>query len=194
MYEKLLQEKDMDDEKLVTLIKHNPSKGMAAAIEQYGPLVKTVIVRIIGYEKQQDAEECVSDVFVEIWKSIDNYNPDKGLLKNYIISIARHVGLNAYRRKIMTNELMPLDENLEDMDWPDMTNELSRTLNETIIRETINNLPYPDREIFLRRYYLFEPVKEIAASLELSPKAVENKLYRCKAGIRKELLNKGIIL
>jgi len=41
---------------------------------------------------------------------------------------------------------------------------------------------------------LFEPVKEIATSLELSPKAVENKLYRCKAGIREELLNKGIIL
>lgn len=184
----------MNDEKLVTLIKHNPSKGMVAAIEQYGPLVKTVIVRIIGYEKQQDAEECVSDVFVELWKSIGNYNPDKGLLKNYIISIARHVGLNAYRRKIMKDELMPLDENLEDMDWPDMTNELSRTLNETIIKETIINLPYPDREIFLRRYYLFEPVKEIAASLELSPKAVENKLYRCKAGIREELLKKGIIL
>jgi len=102
MYEKLLQEKDMNDEKLVKLINHNPSKGLSAAIEQYGPLVKTVIVRIIGYDKHQDAEECVSDVFVELWKSIDNYNPDKGLFKNYIISIARHVGLNAYRRKQMS--------------------------------------------------------------------------------------------
>lgn len=183
----------MNDEKLIKLIKRNTSAGLSAAIEQYGSLVKTVVVRIVGYENQQDVEECVSDVFVELWKSIDNYNSEKGLLKNYIISIARHVGINTFRRKLNRQELIPLEEDILNVDV-DLTNAVSRTINKNIIKETIDSLPHPDKDIFIRRYFLFESVKEIAALLELTPKAVENRLYRGKDKLREELLNKGIII
>lgn len=183
----------MNDEKLVRLIKHNPSGGLSAAVEQYGPLVKTVVVRIVGHENQRDVEECVSDVFVELWKSIDNYNPEKGLLKNYIISIARHVGINTYRRKLNREELIPLEEDILCVDV-DLTNTVSRAINKDIIKETIHSLPHPDKDIFIRRYFLFESVKEIASLLGLSPKAVENRLYRGKDKLREALLNKGIII
>ena len=79
----------MIDARLVNLLKYNPSKGLEIAVQQYSGLVKTIVVRIIGYDKQQDVEETVSDVFVALWKSINNFDPEKGKLKNYIISIAR---------------------------------------------------------------------------------------------------------
>lgn len=183
----------MNDDKLAKLIKYNPSKGLSAAIDQYGPLVKTIVVRIIGYEYKQDIEECVSDVFLELWKSIDNFNQEKGLLKNYIISIARHAAINTYNRKLNKHELLPLEENDLELDL-DLTNEISKTINKDIIKETLENLPYPDRDIFIRRYYLFESVKEIAASLNINPKAVENRLYRCKSNLKSTLINRGIIL
>lgn len=183
----------MNDDKLIKLIKSNPSKGLSAAIEQYGPLVKTIVVRIIGYENQQDAEESVSDVFVELWKSIDNFNSEKGNLKNYIISIARHVGINTYRRKLNKHELISLEENNLEIDL-DLENEVSKVINKNIIKETIANLSQPDKEIFIRRYYLFESVKEIASSLDLNTKTVENKLYRGKLKLKTALIDKGIIL
>ncbi len=183
----------MNDEKLIKLIRNHPSKGISAAIEQYGALVKTIIVRIIGYENQQDVEESVSDVFVELWKSADNFNFEKGSLKNYIISIARHLGINSYRRKIIKHELIPLEEEDIELDL-DIENEVSKTINKTIIKETIENLPQPDKDIFIRRYYLFESVKDIALSLKLNPKMVENKLYRGKSRLKTALIDKGIIL
>lgn len=131
--------------------------------------------------------------FLELWKSIDKFDGRKGNLKNYIISIARHVGINVYNRKIIKHELIPLEE--DDLEFElDLTNEVSKTINKNIIKETLESLPQPDRDIFIRRYYLFESVKEIAASLELPPKTVENKLYRGKDNIRTALINKGIIL
>lgn len=183
----------MNDDKLIKLIKNNPSKGLSVAIDKYGPLVKTIAVRIIGYENKQDIEECVSDVFLELWKSIDNFNCDKGILKNYIISIARHTAINTYNRKLNKNELLPLEENDLELDI-DLTNEVSNSINKNIIKETLESLPYPDKDIFIKRYYLFESVKEIAASLNINPKAVENKLYRCKTKLKETLINKGIIL
>lgn len=183
----------MNDEKLIKLIKNHPSKGLSAAIEQYGPLIKTIIVRILGYENQPDIEESVSDVFVELWKSIDNFHPEKGNLKNYIISIARHVGINTYRRKLIKYELIPLEENDLEIDI-DLENEISKTINRNIIKETIDSLPQPDKDIFIRRYYLFESIKEIALYVNLNTKAVENKLYRGKLKLKTELINNGIIL
>lgn len=183
----------MNDQKLIKLIKTNPSKGLSKAIELYGPLVKTIVVRIIGYENKQDVEECVSDVFVELWKSIYKFNSDKGLLKNYLISIARHVAINTFNRKLIKHEVIPLEEDDLELEL-DLTNEVSKIINKNIIKETLENLPQPDKDIFIRRYYLFESVKEIAASLNLSPKAVENKLYRGKEKLKATLINKGIIL
>ena len=183
----------MNDTKLVNLLKNNPAKGLEVAVHQYTGLVKTIVVRIIGYDNQQDVEETVSDVFVELWKSIDNFDPKKGKLKNYIISIARFLSINTYNRKIIKHNLIPLEEDDLEFDM-DLDNEVSKSINKEIIKNTINNLPCPDKDIFIRRYYLFETVKEIASYLNLTPKTVENKLYRGKDKLRAELINKGIIL
>ena len=183
----------MNDENLIKLLKKNPSKGLSCAIEQYGGLVKTIAIRIIGYENQQDIEECVSDVFVELWKSINNYDKEKGILKNYIISIARFVCINKFRRQMNHREIIPLEESGLEQDF-DMDDEVSSNINKKIIKETIYNLPQPDKDIFIRRYYLFEAVKDIAASLDLNAKAVENKLYRGKEKLKDALIENGIII
>ncbi len=183
----------MNDDKLIKLIKQRPSKGLVSAIEQYGALVKTIVVRIIGYENHQDVEEAVSDVFVELWKSINNFNSEKGSLKNYLTSISRHVGINTYKRKLIKHEIIPIEENDLEIEI-DFENEISKSINKKIIKETIDNLPHPDKDIFIRRYYLFESIKEIAFSLNLNIKIVENKLYRGKLKLKNQLINNGIIL
>lgn len=183
----------MNDDKLIKLIKKNPSKGLSAAIDQYGPLVKTIVTRIIGYENQQDVEECISDIFVELWKSCNNFNPEKGTIKNYITSIARFKAINVLNRKIIKHESIPLEEDEFELDL-DLTNEVSKTINKNIIEKTLDNLSQPDKDIFIRRYYLFESVKEIALSLNLTPKTVENKLYRGKNKLKDALIKNGIIL
>lgn len=194
IYEKLLKMEDiMNDENLVKLLKINPSNGLTSAIDIYGGLVKTIVVRIIGYENQQDIEECISDVFVQLWKSIDNYDHNKGLLKNYIISIARFVSINTVKRKMNKHEVIPLEENDLKLDF-DIDNEITDSINKKIIKETIDSLPQPDKDIFIRRYYLYEAIKDIASSLDLNAKAVENKLYRGKDKLRTALINNGIIL
>lgn len=183
----------MNDEKIIHELKQNPSKGLESAVEAYSGLVKTIVVRILGYENRRDVEECISDVFVQLWKSIDNYDKSKGLFKNYIISIARYVSINTCKRKILRHELIPIEENDLELDL-DLDNEVSKEINKKIIKDAIDDLPQPDKDIFIRRYYLYESIKEIAESLNLNTKAIENKLYRGKEKLRTVLINNGIIL
>ena len=52
----------------------------------------------------------------------------------------------------------------------------------------------PDREIFLRRYYLYEKVNDIATRLNLSAKVVEHKLARGRQRLREKLMKRGVSL
>lgn len=50
----------------------------------------------------------------------------------------------------------------------------------------------PDREIFLRKYYLLETSKEIAAALDMSEGAVNTRLSRGRERLRRQLQQKGV--
>lgn len=75
----------------------------------------------------------------------------------------------------------------------DLANELAQQANEKILRETIDALPQPDREIFICRYFCEMSVKEIAIEVHLSAKQIENKLYRGRLSLRKQLMEKGVV-
>lgn len=183
----------MDDKKLLKLLKRNPNDGIDKAIEIYAPLVKTIVIRILGSENKQDIEECISDIFVKLWKSIDRYDADKGSLKNYIISISRFTAIDYYRRIIKNYDLLSIEENEIDANI-NLDKEVSKNINKEIINKTLNELKEPDREIFIRRYFLYEPVKSIAEKLNLSTKLVENTLYRGKQKLKDILLQNRIIV
>ena len=49
----------------------------------------------------------------------------------------------------------------------------------------------PDRDIFLRKYYLLQSGKEIAAALGMSVESVNTRLSRGRDRLRRELTEKG---
>ena len=51
----------------------------------------------------------------------------------------------------------------------------------------------PDREIFLRKYYLLQSSKEIAAALGMAENTVNTRLSRGRERLRRQLQQKGVI-
>ena len=65
-----------------------------------------------------------------------------------------------------------------------------QTLDAVLQREllaAVNALCEPDQEILLRRYYYQQKPKDIAVAVDLSVKQVENRLFRAKQSLRKQL-------
>lgn len=56
-----------------------------------------------------------------------------------------------------------------------------------LVNEMVHNLKEPDREIFMRRYFLGERIKAIVIALNLDEKFIENKLYTVKKKLKKGL-------
>lgn len=181
-----------EERQLLQLLLENPEQGLSEAMKQYGKTVHWIVIKILGGDGRLEVEECTADVFVRLWQSAARFDGTQGTsLASWLYGIARHTALD-YRRRQPGIKALPLEEtdlklelNLEEM--------LARTRNEKILRDVIDAMPTPEREIFIYRYFLEMPVKEIAAQLNLSAKQVENKLYRGRLSLRQQLLEKGVV-
>lgn len=162
--------------------------GIEKIIVRYTPLVETVVSGVLGRSKKQDIEELVSDVFVAYWKA-EKYDCSDSGVKNLLITIARRQAIN---RMIKLNRHVydELDDEISDGGLID--DEVISNIESSIIRKVINNLTPPDNEIFTRRYYYCQSVREIAHEMKLKVKYVENRLYLAKKTIREQLVSNGV--
>lgn len=183
------------DRRLARLLIDDPDKGLQLALRRFGLPVRTICAAILGPDSPQEIEEAVADSFLALWQQLHRYDPHRPL-SSWLYGIARRTALN-HRRALGRQ---PLFQELPDEilsgpdDLFDLTDLTAANDNARLLRQALQDLDSPDREIFFRRYYLFQRVKVIAQQLGLPEKTVENRLSRGKKKLRSTLLERGIIL
>lgn len=179
----------MDDNQIALLIKTNPSDGLHEAIKKYRGLVCVIISKVIG-DRKQDIEECIADTFVTLWKSMNE--ADIINLKGYIVCIARNTAIDRYRMLIKKN-IISFDE-IEVASDDDIILEYENNDNIHILQSLILEMDEPDREIFIRKYFFFERIREISNQLNIDEILIKNRLYRGKIKLRKLLEERNVTL
>ncbi|MDE6733815.1 MAG: sigma-70 family RNA polymerase sigma factor [Oscillospiraceae bacterium] len=173
----------MRDAELLGLLRENPEKGLKALTKQYGGLVYAVVRRNLSEASNTDIEACAADVFAEFYLELDKYDPSKGSVKAWLCTMARHNALDAARK---TKETLPLDEEVLSEESSVESEHENAELRRAVLSE-VKNLPEPDREILLRKFYLGESSKEIAARLKMSVSNVDTRTSRAVEKLRKRL-------
>jgi RNA polymerase sigma-70 factor (ECF subfamily) len=181
----------MDERQLISKIKRKPRDGLIDVFEIYGPLVKAITVKVLGKSSSDDVEECISDTFIKLWQSIGSYDEQKGSLRSFIAAIARNTAIDRYRKNRSGIISLPID-GLEESSPQDTEAAAINRIDSDLVRDAVNDLPEPDREIFYRRFFLSETINDIADKMELKSKRVEKRLYKGKQKLRDQLISKGI--
>lgn len=187
------------EKKLLRLLNDDVSAGMEQLIDLYGGAVKKICLSIMGGFSSEDIEEAISDTFVALWLAREKVEvTSKGGIKTYLYGIARKTALN-HRRKLMHAREFELVDELDQMDEQDalvasdnVEDEVLRKSEYVVLHQLIEEMRSPDCEIFKYRYFEDYSIKEIAERLNLTPKVVENKLYRGKSYLKQELILCGI--
>ncbi|SNS52816.1 RNA polymerase sigma-70 factor, ECF subfamily [Anaerovirgula multivorans] len=183
---------DINEERVLLMLKKSPSEGIDMAIDKYGGPVKTICKNILFDCSGEDIEEAVADSFVGLWKSIDKFKSNGNYsLKSYLYGIARHTALD--KRRVMKKETFVLSvEEVVIEATVDLECDYVKKLNENIVHDSVNSMEEPMRSVFILRYFYYEKVNDIAKRLGLTPKVVENHLYRGKSKLKRELLGRGV--
>ena len=179
----------MKQDDLVKKLKKRDEKTFAAIIEANSRLLWTVASKYLAKSSgcsAEDIEECVSDVFYELWMYPERYNPSKGSLKSYLCAIAKNKAISTFRKKTKQNLIL-----LEDYQQVDIASEdnMPEDTDYETLYSAIKTLPEPTREILIRRYYHDEKPAEIAEKIGLPKKEIENRLHRGKQALAGKLVS-----
>lgn len=175
----------MSDDELLDLLRRDPEKGLKALIAKFGGLVYTVVRRNLPEAFcAAYIEACAADVFAEAYLDLEKYDPTKACLKAWICVIARHNAADLARR---SNIALPLDEDIRaDIGGVTFESDLEEREMRRAVLSEIKSLGEPDREILLRKIYLGESSKEIAARLKMSVSNVDTRTSRAIEKLRKK--------
>lgn len=81
----------MEDREIAERLRAGDESGMEALLGQYGPLLRYVVRPILP--REEDREDCLSEISLWIWARIGGYTEDRGTLSAWLTAIARELGL-----------------------------------------------------------------------------------------------------
>ena len=71
--------------------------ALNAFYAQYGSMVLALLVKMLG--SRAEAEEILQEVFVELWKRAPQYDPSRGSVVAWVVTVARCRALDAIRAR-----------------------------------------------------------------------------------------------
>ena len=158
-----------------------------------GYVYTIVFNRLRSVASREDIEECVCDVFADVYRSYDPGYGISGDMAGFIGTIARRRAADIYRRRTSSGaESVSLDDGSFSEIAADTDIEAEAELKElrSIILDRIAELGEPDSTIIIQKYYYGRSAKEISEMVSLTP---ENVRVRSGRAVRKlkELLEKA---
>lgn len=185
----------MTDLEAKKLLKLSPQKAHRLIFDEYYNYVYTIVFnRLRSCASREDIDECVSDVFSEVFLK---YRAEKGYsgdLKGFIAAVARNRAVDMFRRlsapsvgtfSIDGDEAMQLtsDERVDEIAEKAETGHA--------LLDAVRSLGEPDSTIIMQKYYYGRNSADIADMVGLKHDAVRKRLSRAMDKLKKILTDIG---
>lgn len=183
----------MDEKQIIALFFQRSEDAIAQAQAAYGPMCRNIALRLLGSE--EDAQECLNDTWHSLWNAIPPERPKR--LRAYIARITRNLamkrltGRNAQKRTAAMVSFEELSQCIPDEKTVEMAlegKELARAID-----AFLDTLTERERNLFLRRYWFFDSIKELSRSFHMSESNVKVTLYRIRNGLKDYLAKEADI-
>jgi RNA polymerase sigma-70 factor (ECF subfamily) len=179
----------LPDEALMEHLKRGHDDALALLFDRYYRLVISVAIEIL--HDRGEAEDLLQDVFFEIYRVIDNFDPSKGSAKTWILQYAYHRSLNRrhylnlrhfYDRQEIS-ELGMLEPRYSQDTWNGLTfDEWARVIRDSL--GTLNEMQRTTLELACFQGLL---LSEIADRMNESQSNVRHYYYRGLKKLRDSL-------
>ncbi|MBR4627392.1 MAG: sigma-70 family RNA polymerase sigma factor [Ruminococcus sp.] len=179
------------------LLRTDKEKAQRRIFDEYYNYVYTIVYsRLRSCAAREDIDECVSDVFADVFSS---YDPDKlitGDIKGFIGMIAGRDATDFYRRICKAPVTLPIDEEgaAEIPSGEDVIQDSEQKELRAMLLGIVESLGEPDSTIIIQKYFYKRTSKEIAETVPLSPVMIRVRSSRALKKLRKMLSDKDITI
>ncbi len=186
----------MEDSEIVALYWQRDERAIAETDGKYGPFCRAMARNLLG--SPEDAEECVSDTWLEAWNSMPEEKPD--LLRPWLGRVVRLNAIDRWRsshRQKRFGGVEDLTLELEDC-VPGSSDDPQRALEASelgeLVERWLGGLGREERRLFLRRYWNGEALKTLAAEEGMNPTLLAQRMRRLRLKLKGFLEKEGIVL
>ena len=178
----------VDDKKLADRLRKGDENAFEMLIDKYTAYVSTIVFNIAdGALTKSDIEEIVTDVFVTLWRNSGTLRGDN--LKGYIACIAK-CRTKDRLRKLKSVDIISIDE-FEQPGGIMLEDDCEKQELCKSLREEVNKLNEPDREILIRYYYFYQKVSKISEIMGIKKETIKTKLARSRKRLKAALTERG---
>ena len=183
----------MDDDQIVELYLCRNEEAIRETALKYGAKLRGIAFRILN--DRETAEECENDAYRETWNRIPPHEP-RSYLFAFVGRIVRHIALNVCERNSRQKRSAVYCELTEEMQEcipanGDVEAEIEARELVRLIDAFLKACPEEQRRVFVRRYWYFDSVSEIADAFGFTQSKVKTMLFRMRADLKKHLEKEG---
>lgn len=182
----------MDDLKIIELYFERDEQAIRETDAKYGRLCHSIAYNILN--NLEDSEECVNDTYAGVWNAIPPTRPNNFMA--FVCKIARNLSLKKLefmKREKRSPEVLISLEDLaavlpDERYAPDASDEDVGKLISKFLRGQKEDI----RNVFIRKYYFFDSVGEIAERYSFTESKVKNMLFYTRNKLKDYLIKEGV--
>ncbi|MEW6732283.1 MAG: sigma-70 family RNA polymerase sigma factor [Acidobacteriota bacterium] len=179
----------IDDVELVRQCRSGDAAAWEMIVREYSRRIYNLAYRFTG--RHESAEDLTQEVFIRIYRSLDQYDPELGDLSNWLMRLARNLIIDDYRKR----QRQPADtsDDLEDhmhhlrtdVDSPQRC--MERQERQLQVQAAIEKLSPDLRECLILRDIQELSYQEIVDRLKIPEGTVKSRINRGRIELSKVL-------
>ncbi len=189
----------MEDIQIIELFWKRDEKAIRETQRRYEPYCRSIARRML--QNHQDVQECLNDTWLGIWKAIPPHRPD--CLRTFVGKITRNFALKRLERAAAQKRGQgQVELALEELDFSlagpaEVEQQVEESFDHkklaAVLEHFLRSLSRQARVLFLRRYWYFCSIGEIARGEGLSEGAVKSSLFRTREKLKAILKEEGLL-
>jgi RNA polymerase sigma-70 factor (ECF subfamily) len=173
------------DEQLMSRIKERQDSALAEMHRRHKSLLRTVIADVVHHD--HDVDEVLQDVFVELWRRVESYDPAKGKPLGWLVTLTRRRAIDRVRRRVAyrrTEERNRLETEAHPEKWIQQGADVDAQDSDraAIFRRILSSLPEAQQQALELAFYRGLSQREIAAQTGIPLGTIKTRL---ELGVRK---------
>ncbi len=174
-----LQQQFSSDESLVERLQNGDAGALTVLFERHSPRLFGIARRIL--RNDAEAEDAVQQIFLDVFRSVHQFNADKGSFKTWLMMFAyqrifncrRSLAANRFFQTDSFDELLP-----ELLTGPEVTSGYSLGEMNILVEQALSSLKPHQRRTIELVYYEGLTAEEVGTRTGETVRVVRHNLYR----------------
>ena len=184
----------MRDDQIVELYWRRDERAIKETDMKYRSFLLSVAHRIV-YDAC-DSEECLNDTYIGVWNAIPPTRPKS--LMAFLCKITRNISLKRIeamaRQKRSQATIVSLDELAEILPDESIGENITNDNLTELISDFLRKEKADVRNVFIRKYYFFDSVGDIAKRYGFTEDKVKSMLYHTRKKLKDHFIKEGVKL